>query len=222
MAESGLRRAGGRAYGLQHHFDSFEQQQEASYVGMWAFLVTEVLFFGGVFMAYLVYRTASPEAFAAASGALDIRWGTINTAVLIGSSLTMALAVWAAQTGRRLPTVGFLLATLALGSTFLGIKAIEYSHKFHEHLFPGAGFEWDGPLAAGAHMFFNLYFVMTGLHALHMVIGAGLLVATATLAWKGRFSPENHNFVEGVGLYWHFVDIVWIFLFPLLYLLGRH
>ncbi len=219
MAEPGVRDS--KAYGLQHHFDSYEQQQEASYVGMWAFLVTEILFFGGVFLAYIVYRTASPEAFAAASSALDLKWGTINTVVLIGSSLTMALSVWAAQTGRRMATVGFLLTTLVLGSVFLGIKAVEYSHKFHEHLVPGPNFHWDGPLADGAHMFFNLYFVMTGLHALHMVIGAGLIIATAILAWKGRFSPQNHNFVEGVGLYWHFVDIVWIFLFPLLYLLGR-
>ena len=218
MAEPGA----SRAYGLQHHFDSYEQQQEASYLGMWAFLVTEILFFGGVFTAYLVYRTANPEAFAAASNMLDLRWGTINTAVLIGSSLTMALAVWAAQTGRRRSTVGYLVATLVLGSVFLGIKAIEYSHKIHEHLFPGPTFQWEGPLAGGAQMFFNLYFVMTGLHALHMVVGAGLIIATAILAWKGRFSPENHNFVEGVGLYWHFVDIVWIFLFPLLYLLGRN
>ncbi len=218
MAEPGA----SKAYGLQHHFDSYEQQQEASYLGMWAFLVTEILFFGGVFTAYLVYRTANQAAFAAASNMLDLRWGTINTAVLIGSSLTMALAVWAAQTGRRKSTVGLLLATLVLGSVFLGIKAIEYSHKIHEHLLPGPTFQWEGPLASGAQMFFNLYFVMTGLHALHMIVGAGLIIATAVLAWKGRFSPENHNFVEGVGLYWHFVDIVWIFLFPLLYLLGRH
>ncbi len=127
--------------------------------------------------------------------------GTINTAVLIGSSLTMALALWAAKTGRRKSTVAFLVSTLVLGSTFLGIKAIEYSHKFHQHLVPGPHFEWEGPLAGGAQMFFNLYFLLTGLHALHMVVGAGLLIATAILAWRGRFSPQNHNFVEGVGLY---------------------
>jgi cytochrome c oxidase subunit 3 len=210
-----------KAYGLQHHFDSYEQQQEASYLGMWLFLVTEILFFGGVFAAYLVYRTGNPLAFQLGSNQLDLMWGTINTAVLIGSSLTMALAVWAAQTGRRKSTVGFLMATLVLGSAFLGIKAIEYSHKFHEHLVPGPHFQFEGTLAPQVEMFFNLYFMMTGLHALHMVVGAGLLIATAVLAWKGRFSPQNHNFVEGVGLYWHFVDIVWIFLFPLLYLLGR-
>lgn len=211
-----------RAYGLQHHFESFEQQQEASYLGMWLFLVTEILFFGGVFAVYLVYRTSNALAFQLASNKLDLTWGTVNTAVLIGSSLTMALAVWAAQTGRRKATVTLLLSTLVLGSTFLGIKAIEYSHKFHEHLVPGPHFEWASAATAnGAQMFFNLYFIMTGLHALHMVVGAGLLIATTVLAWKGRFSPHNHNFVEGVGLYWHFVDIVWIFLFPLLYLLGR-
>ena len=220
MSDSGAK--ADRAYGLQHHFDSYEQQQEASYLGMWLFLVTEILFFGGVFAVYLVYRSSNALAFQLASNKLDLTWGTINTAVLIGSSLTMALAVWAAQTGRRKATVGLLLSTLVLGSAFLGIKAIEYSHKFHEHLVPGPHFEWAlESTANGAQMFFNLYFIMTGLHALHMVVGAGLLIATAILAWKGRFSTENHNFVEGVGLYWHFVDIVWIFLFPLLYLLGR-
>jgi len=210
--------------GLAHHWDSHEQQQEASFFGMWVFLVTEIMFFGGLFTAYVVYRTAHQEAFALASNQLSIAWGAFNTAVLIGSSLTMALAVWAAASSRRKMLVTCLLLTVLLGSGFLGVKAIEYSHKFHEHLVPGAAFDashFPIEMAESAHMFFNLYFLMTGLHALHMVIGIGLLLWLVVLSWRGRFTPENHNFVEGVGLYWHFVDIVWIFLFPLLYLLGR-
>lgn len=211
--------------GLAHHWDSHEQQQEASFFGMWVFLITEIMFFGGLFTAYVVYRTANQEAFALASHELSIPWGTFNTAVLIGSSLTMALAVWAAATERRKATVGFIFATIVLGSGFLGVKAIEYSHKFHEGLIPGPGFDtshFPEAMSGGVQMFFNLYFLMTGLHALHMIIGLGILIWLMVLAWKGRFSAANHNFVEGVGLYWHFVDIVWIFLFPLLYLLGRH
>ena len=210
--------------GLAHHWDDLEQQQEASFFGMWVFLVTEIMFFGGLFTAYIVYRTANQHAFALASNELSLEWGAFNTAVLIGSSLTMALAVWAAAQGKRKATVWFVIGTIVLGSVFLGVKAIEYSHKFHEHLVPGPNFDashFPAHLADSVHMFFNLYFLMTGLHALHMVIGLGLLIWLAVLAAKGRFTPGNHNFVEGVGLYWHFVDIVWIFLFPLLYLLGR-
>ncbi|MFQ5527150.1 MAG: cytochrome c oxidase subunit 3 family protein [Thermoanaerobaculia bacterium] len=212
------------AAGLAHHWDSHEQQQEASFFGMWVFLITEVMFFGGLFTAYVVYRTAHQDAFALASNELSIGWGAFNTAVLIGSSLTMALAVWAASGARRKATVGFVIGTIVLGAVFLGVKAIEYSHKFHEHLVPGPGFDashFPAEMASSAHMFFNLYFLMTGLHALHMIVGIGLLIWLAVLAGRGRFTPENHNLVEGVGLYWHFVDIVWIFLFPLLYLLGR-
>jgi cytochrome c oxidase subunit 3 len=212
----------GRAWGVQHHFDSFEQQREASYLGVWIFLATEVMFFGGVFTAYVIYRLAHPHAFALGSHELDITLGAVNTAVLISSSLTMAMAVWAAQTERRKAVVAWILATLGLGAVFLGIKAVEYGAKFEHHLFPGPGFQWHGSDAPHVEMFFNLYFALTGLHALHMVIGMGILVVVAVLAWKGRFSGQNHNLVEGVGLYWHFVDIVWIFLFPLLYLLGRN
>ncbi|MDH3255121.1 MAG: cytochrome c oxidase subunit 3 family protein [Acidobacteriota bacterium] len=210
--------------GLAHHFESFEQQREASFFGMWVFLITEIMFFGGLFAAYVVYRSAHEEAFVLGSSLLDIRWGAFNTVVLIGSSLTMALSVWAARTSKRKLLVVFLLLTVLLGSIFLGVKAIEYSHKFHEHLVPGPSFAMDhfpADEAPYVQMFFNLYFMMTGLHALHMVIGIGLLLSLVVMAARGAFTPENHNLVEGVGLYWHFVDIVWIFLFPLLYLLGR-
>jgi cytochrome c oxidase subunit 3 len=210
--------------GLAHHFDSFEQQREASFFGMWVFLITEIMFFGGLFATYVVYRSANAAAFALGSHQLDIGWGAFNTVILIGSSLTMALAVWAAQTGKRRRLVLFLLVTVVLGTAFLGVKAIEYSHKYHEHLIPGPSFDLEHFPAAEApavQMFFNLYFAMTGLHALHMVVGIGLLLALAVMSWRGAFTTNNHNLVEGVGLYWHFVDIVWIFLFPLLYLLGR-
>ncbi len=142
--------------------------------------------------------------------------------VLIGSSLTMALAVRAAQTGERKKLVGFLIATLLLGSLFLGVKVVEYADKWHHHLIPGPGFEFPLPIGKQAQLFFALYFVMTGMHALHMVVGAGIILWLLPHAWRGRFTPTNHNLVENFGLYWHFVDIIWIFLFPLLYLIGLH
>jgi len=209
--------------GLAHHFDTLEQQAEATTLGMWVFLVTEVLFFGGLFMVYTVYRNWYPDAFAAASHSLDITLGTINTAVLITSSLTMALAVHAAQLGQRKLLMLFLLATMALGAVFLGIKSVEYYQKFVEHHVPGAGFNFEEPqYAVHAQIFFSLYFVMTGLHALHMIIGFGIMTFMLWWAWRGTITAKYYSPVEIAGLYWHFVDIVWIFLFPLLYLLGRH
>jgi cytochrome c oxidase subunit 3 len=207
---------------LAHHFDSLEQQQEASTLGMWVFLVTEVMFFGGLFMAYIVYRTWHPDAFAAGSSHLDIVLGGVNTVVLICSSLTMALAVHAAQTSWRRGQVVFLILTMALGATFLVIKAFEYADKFEHHLVPGPNFVWEGKYPAGAEMFYSLYFCMTGLHALHMIIGLGIMTVIAAMAWRGTFDEEYFTPVEVSGLYWHFVDIVWIFLFPLLYLIGYH
>lgn len=207
---------------LQHHFETLEQQKEASSFGMWVFLVTEIMFFGGLFCAYLIYRGMRYEGFAEASHELDVVLGTVNTAVLIGSSLTMAMAVWAAQTGRRKATVGFLLGTMVLGLTFLGIKLVEYAEKFHHHHVPGESFHWAGRFPEVAEQFYSLYFAMTGLHALHMIGGIGVLVWLLVPAWRGRYDAAYHNPVEIFGLYWHFVDIVWIFLFPLLYLIGRH
>jgi cytochrome c oxidase subunit 3 len=207
---------------LAHHFEDLEQQHESASLGMWAFLVTEVMFFGGLFAGYAVYRHGYPEAFAAASGMLDPTLGGLNTAVLIGSSLTMVLAVRAAQLGRSRAIAGWLAATILLGGVFLGVKAVEYSHKFHDHLVPGPSFQFPGPDGRAAEIFFSLYFTMTGLHAAHMVIGIGLLTVLLLQARKGRYTPGYHTPVEVSGLYWHFVDIVWIFLFPLLYLIGRH
>jgi cytochrome c oxidase subunit 3 len=209
---------------LQHHFDDMDQQAEASTLGMWVFLVTEVMFFGGLFMAYLVYRWANPMAFQEASKHLSIGWGTFNTAVLIFSSLTMAMAVRSAQTSRTPKVqVFWLVATMILGSMFLGVKVIEYGDKFAHNIVPGAHFDqsiWEHP--AGAEMFYSLYFCMTGLHALHMIIGIGIMLVITWMAYRRTFSADYYTPVEVAGLYWHFVDIVWIFLFPLLYLIGRH
>ena len=229
---------------LQHHFENMEQQREAGTLGMWVFLVTEMMFFGGMFLAYTLYRYKYPEAFAAASNHLDIRLGAFNTVVLIFSSFTMAMAVYSTQLGKRRNSIICLLLTIVLGLTFLGIKAVEYKDKYRDNLIPGQlipghpfkpaiakpGEEADehklhlppGVPVGNIEMFYWLYFAMTGMHALHMIIGVCLLTVLTILAWRGRFSPEYHAPVEISGLYWHFVDIVWIFLFPLLYLLGRH
>lgn len=210
--------AGAHAYA--HQFDSAEHQHSASQLGMWVFIAQEILFFGGLFCTYTVYRFSYPTAFAQASHHLDITLGAINTAVLIGSSLTMALAVHGAQLGHRVVQTVFLILTMVLGSIFLGIKTIEYGHKFHEHLVPGATFVFEGD--PHAQIFFSLYFVMTGLHALHMIIGIAILAVLTWQAARGAYGSHYYSPVELTGLYWHFVDIIWIFLFPLLYLIGRH
>jgi cytochrome c oxidase subunit 3 len=207
---------------LAHHFDSLAQQTEATTLGMWVFLVTEVLFFGGLFATYMVYRRWYPDAFAAASHELDVTLGTINTVVLITSSLTMALAVHAAQLGQRKLLMTFLILTMILGGVFLGIKSVEYYHKFAEHHVPGPDFQFEPEYFRHAQLFFSLYFVMTGLHALHMIIGIGIMLVMLWWSWNGTITEEYSSPIEISGLYWHFVDIVWIFLFPLLYLIGRH
>ncbi len=208
---------------LQHHFDDMAQQIEASTLGMWVFLVTEIMFFGGLFTAYLVYRHANPEGFAEASHHLNVFWGTVNTLVLIISSLTMALAVRSAQISAPAKTqVAWIGATMLLGATFLGVKAIEYTDKFTHHLVPGPNFHWEGKHPAAAEIFYSLYFCMTGLHALLMIIGLGIMTVIAIMAWRRQFDGDYYTPVEVAGLYWHFVDIVWIFLFPLLYLIGGH
>ena len=289
--------------GLQHQFEDMGQQQESTSIGMWMFLVQEIMFFGGMFTVYLVFRSKYPMAFAAASNHLDVVMGFVNTLVLIVSSLTMALAVRAAQTGKRNLQVIMIILTMGFGATFLVVKAVEYTAKYndglipvtglnkktkatghsgsntenaghesdsqmrssldvphetgtqggtHEYVNPRGDFQWkDASLAVEAHhkgiltpdekiqylengevsqskfqdkvrIFYYIYFAMTGLHALHMVIGLGIMSWLLWKAYRGTFSPEYYAPVEISGLYWHFVDIVWIFLFPLLYLLGRH
>ncbi len=207
---------------LAHHFDSLEQQFESARLGMWAFLATEVMFFGGLFAVYTVYRSLYPEVFAEASHHLPMMIGAINTGVLLCSSLTMALAVHAAQVGKRKQLIVFLLLTILLGSVFLGVKVYEYYDKYHDQLMPifGLPFVWEGDHAERARVFYSLYFAMTGFHALHMILGISVLAVLAILAWRNWFSPEYFTPVEMTGLYWHFVDIVWVFLYPLLYLIG--
>lgn len=284
--------------GLQHQFEDMKQQEESVTIGMWAFLVQEIMFFGGLFTAYLVFRSRYPMAFAAGSNHLDAFWGGLNTLVLIVSSLTMALTVYYAQKGNRKMQVGLIIVTMLFGLTFLGVKFIEYRDKYEHGLVPVTGWnkrtkaehtestsltlpfetrasaseaapapsqehhvnphgdfmidvendmklpklaedgnfltqpERDGYFSNGkldpekfrdkVRIFFFIYFVMTGLHALHMIVGLGLMTWLLIAAWRGSFTHEYFAPVEMSGLYWHFVDIVWIFLFPLLYLLGRH
>jgi cytochrome c oxidase subunit 3 len=220
---------------LQHHFENMEQQREAGTLGMWVFLVTEIMFFGGMFLAYTLYRYQYPVAFATASNHLDIRLGAINTAVLIISSFTMAMAVYTTQVGKRMASIWCLILTMILGATFLGIKAVEYYEKYRDHLIPGRlipgnPFNPDvhalhlpvGVPVGNVELFYWIYFAMTGMHALHMIIGLGIMTWLLINTWRHKYSPEYFAPVEVSGLYWHFVDIVWIFLFPLLYLLGRH
>jgi len=240
----------GELYG---QFQTLEQQKESATLGMWIFLVTEVLFFGGLFLTYTINRHEFFTAFGIGSNTLDITLGGGNTVVLILSSLTMAMAVWSAQVGKKKLVTTFLIATLGLGTVFLGVKVIEYKQKFDHHLIPGHGFDvWyqvnnakpqneiekkhlddereelhkatltDPDIQSHAQLYFSLYFGMTGLHALHMIVGAGLLIWLIKVSFTGRFTPQYNTPVEIVGLYWHFVDIVWIYLFPLLYLIDRH
>jgi cytochrome c oxidase subunit 3 len=221
-----------------------EQQRAAGTIGMWVFLVTEVMFFGGMFLSYTLYRNKFPEAFASASNHLDLTLGTINTVVLICSSFTMAMAVYCTQRGKRQVQILSLIMTMVLGATFLGIKAVEYKDKYDGSLIPGSlipgrpfhpevqapGTPFDehklhllpGASVKNVEMFFWIYFALTGMHAVHMIIGLGLLFVLLIGSLRNRYSPDYYNPVEITGLYWHFVDIVWIFLFPLLYLLGRH
>jgi cytochrome c oxidase subunit III len=242
----------GELYG---HFQTMEQQKDSATLGMWIFLATEILFFGGLFLTYTINRHTYAQVFAVSSRTIVLKWGAINTVVLIGSSLTMAMSVWSAQVGKKKLVTIFLILTLALGTVFLGIKAVEYHDKYVEHHIPGLDFDMyyctnnpsacdlsgealeaekvelkdltdkvGGSVAVNAHsqLFFSLYFGMTGLHALHMIVGAGLLVWLIKQSLKGRFTPQYNTPVENIGLYWHFVDIVWIYLFPLLYLIDRH
>lgn len=206
---------------LRHHFATPAQQMDASMLGMWTFLITEVLFFGGMFAAYSVYRDMYYDAFASTSRFMDVTLGMTNTAVLICSSLTMVLAVRSAQINKRRETMMFLVLTMIFGIAFLGVKAYEYHSKWAESLVPGFNFHYEQvQFAQHAQILFFLYFCMTGMHAIHMIVGLGLLTWLWIRARKGAFTSSYFSPVEMVGLYWHFVDIVWIFLFPLLYLIG--
>jgi cytochrome c oxidase subunit 3 len=217
---------------LEEQFDDLEQQHEVSLVGMWLFLATEVMFFGGLITAYAVYRATSPREVALASQHMNVLLGCLNTVILLGSSLTMALAVRASQLRAHRELLLYLGLTMALGTGFLGVKAIEYSEEFHQKLVPGwnfqvpeenrAAIEQQGLNPGRFEMFFVLYFFMTGLHAIHLIIGIGLVGVMAYLSGRRWFSGGGATQIEVTGLYWHFIDIVWVFLYPMLYLIDVH
>lgn len=210
---------------LHHQFEELEQQYDASTFGMWVFLATEILFFGGLFTTYIIYRSLYYPGFAAGSHGLEGDFGAAMTFILLASSFTMVLSVHAAREGKRVMLIVLLLVTIFLGIVFLGIKFTEYSHKWHEQMVPGLNFhpsmeELRGAPSAAVELFMCFYFFMTGLHALHMIIGIGLLSVMTILAWRGKINIDNSDKIEVSGLYWHFVDVIWIYLFPLLYLIG--
>jgi cytochrome c oxidase subunit 3 len=242
-----------RTGALYGQFETLEQQKDTASLGMWIFLVTEVMFFGGIMLTYTINRHTYFHAFAAGSNTISLTLGTINTIVLLASSFTMAMGVWSAQVGKLKLLPIFLSLTIILGFIFFGVKYVEYAQKFHHHLVPGRNFDIaycvnnpnkcqdidaqdlaterediekalaaDPDLNAHAQLYYSLYFGMTGLHALHMIIGAGLLFWLLGGSLKGLYTPIWNTPVDIVGLYWHFVDIVWIYLFPLLYLIDRH
>jgi len=205
---------------LQHHFHDLEQQGEASKIGMWLFLVTEILLFGGLFVGYGIMRMLHAEAFHQGHLHLDRTLGALNTVVLLVSSFTMAMAVHSARTGDRKRLIVFLAATLAFAGVFLGVKYFEYSHKFHEGLLPGKYYRHTGDAVPGVAAFFGFYFVMTGLHGLHVLAGMIAIGWLLRRAVRGDFSPSYYSPVDLTGLYWHLVDMIWIYLFPLLYLIS--
>ena len=217
------------AASLQHHFADFKQQKESVVLGMWSFLVQEVMFFGGLFATYVVYRSQYPDAFHEGAMQLNSVLGGVNTIVLICSSLTMAMSVHAASKGNRGAIAFWLILTIIFGSIFLGVKVVEYKDKFDHGFIPGIAdhglfinHETHQPRPTGFALYFALYFAMTGLHAIHMIIGIPILAIIAINGLRGKYGPPYYTPVEMTGLYWHFVDIVWIFLFPLLYLIGAH
>jgi cytochrome c oxidase subunit III len=208
-------------HSLHEQYAELDQQRASATLGMWVFLATEVMFFGGMITAYLAYRNAYPAAFRAGSVHMLFWAGTINTALLISASLFVAFAVHAAQEGKRKVLVWCLVLAMFLGICFLSIKGYEYYEHWVDHKVPHRSFQWDGPDPRHAEMFFVLYFGLTGFHALHMIIGVSLLAFIVYFSARGRYTPEYHNPVENAALYWHFVDIVWIFLYPMLYLIGH-
>lgn len=217
--------AGSKPHVVAHHFNDADHEFDASKQGMWVFMVTEVLMLGGLFVAYAIFRGLYPEMFKAAHAYLSVKMGATNTIVLLTSSLTMAMAVSATQRGERNKALGLLAATIALAGVFLVVKYFEYSHKIHSGLLPGGlfGIEQNAELIKNfpkAPLFFSLYFMMTGIHGLHVVIGMGLITWIMKRTAAKEFGPHFYTPVELVGFYWHFVDLVWIYLFPLLYLVG--
>lgn len=207
---------------VRHHFRTAEQQRETETLGMWIFLATEVMFFGALFVAFTAYRMYYPQGFGIGSADMEIVLGSVNTAVLITSSFTMALAVYSAEEGKDGLTSILLVITILLGLAFLGIKFTEYYNHFTDHKMPGVSWSYSGPDAPHVEMFFVFYYVMTGLHAVHMIVGVGILAVILGRVAAGSFSAEYHTPVAIAGLYWSFVDIIWVFLYAIFYLQGLH
>jgi cytochrome c oxidase subunit 3 len=221
MREARMNHSDNRPAHLAHHFSDAAQQKDSAKLGMWIFLLTEILLFGGgLFTAYAIYRTTHHEMFLNAHRFLDVRLGTINTFVLIFSSLTMALAIRSVQMGKRKQAMLNLGVTLLCAGIFLVIKYFEYSHKFHLGQLPGKYYTFTGIAGANPHIFFSIYFMMTGLHGLHVLGGIGAISWVLVKTARNEYSPEYYTPLEMTGLYWHLVDMIWIFLFPLLYLIG--
>ncbi|MEP0828445.1 MAG: cytochrome c oxidase subunit 3 family protein [bacterium] len=205
---------------LAHHFSEVEQQQESAKLGMWIFLLTEVLLFGGLFCFYAIYRAWNPDMFYNAHKFLNVELGALNTVVLISSSVTMALAIRSMQLNDRKKTIWFLIITLACAAVFLVVKYFEYSHKFHLGQLPGKYYTFTGVQGNNPHIFFSVYFTMTGLHGIHVLAGMVAISWVLYRTVKNNFSAQYYTPIEMTGLYWHLVDLIWIFLFPLLYLIG--
>jgi cytochrome c oxidase subunit III len=205
---------------LQHHFSEMNQQAEASKIGMWLFLVTEILLFGGLFVGYGIMHMRHPEAFREAHHHLDRVMGALNTVVLLISSFTMVMAVWAASMSKKKLLIWMLVLTLICAGIFLVVKYFEYSHKFHDGLLPGKFYTHQGDTVPGQFLFFSFYFMMTGLHGLHVLLGMVAIGWVLVRAIKGHFSSAYYGPVDLVGLYWHLVDMIWIYVFPLMYLLS--
>ncbi len=206
---------------MRHQFDDMDQQNSAASLGMWLFMMTEVMFFGGFFLGYSIYRSEYFESFVNGSHHLAMFLGGLNTVVLITSSVTMAFAVRAAQLGKKKHITAFLVMTLLLACTFMVVKFIEYKDKWDHHLIPGMDFVWTDPGdPRTVQLFYGFYFCMTGMHGLHVIIGVGLIIWLLIRVKQNKFTSEYYAPIENFGLYWHFVDLIWIFLFPLLYLIG--
>lgn len=207
---------------LREQFSSPEQQRATTSIGMWIFLMTEVLLFGGLFVAYTVYRLSHPQAFDTGSAEMESMIGAINTAVLICSSLTMALAVYNSEVGNQKMLMVFLGLTMIIGAVFLALKMTEYYDHWRDHKVPGFWFVEHAPHAPEVQMFFVFYFIMTGLHALHMTIGICILAVLFLRTAIGSFTAEYHTPIDMGGLYWHFIDVVWVFLYAVFYIPGLH
>jgi cytochrome c oxidase subunit III len=204
---------------LAHHFATFEQQFDAAKIGMWLFLATEILMFGGLFVGFALQQAAHPQAFFEAHHHLDKKLGALNTIVLLFSSFTMVMAVHSAATNKQKALVRYLIITLLCAAAFLVVKFFEYEHKFHEGLLPGAFYSHKGDQVPNQFIFFSFYFMMTGLHGIHVLVGMAVITWLLLKARKGTFDPTYYSPVDLVGLYWHLVDMIWIYLFPLLYLI---